>query len=62
MSAALEAHIDRLMNFHAGLEEQILDELQRPLPDHLRLTALKREKLRTKQEILSIRSVTQGHA
>jgi hypothetical protein len=62
MSAALEAHIDRLTSFHAGLDKQIMDELRRPLPDHLRLTALKREKLRTKQKILSIRSATQGRA
>ena len=62
MSAALEAHIDRLTSFHAGLEELILDELRRPLPDHLRLTALKREKLRTKQKILTIRSAALGRA
>lgn len=36
---------------HAALERDIDDEANRPLPDQARLTGLKREKLRIKEEI-----------
>ncbi len=36
---------------HAALETEIDEELRRPLPDQTRLTGLKREKLRIKEEI-----------
>lgn len=42
--AGLEAH-------HAALEQQIDDEIHRPMPDQTHLTELKREKLKVKEEI-----------
>lgn len=36
---------------HAALEAEIDEESRRPLPDQTRLTALKREKLKIKEEI-----------
>lgn len=36
---------------HAELERQILAEMKRPLPDSTRLAALKKEKLRLKDEM-----------
>ncbi len=45
------SHINALQLKHAGLEKQIHDELARPLPDLSALNALKRRKLRIKDEI-----------
>ncbi len=36
---------------HKSLEQQINDEIHRPLPDQAHLTELKREKLKVKEEI-----------
>ena len=36
---------------HAELDRQLLAELKRPLPDDTRLAALKKEKLRLKDEM-----------
>lgn len=47
----LEAHVDALDKKHHQLEEEILSEEQRPYPDQLKITELKREKLRIKDEI-----------
>ena len=44
-------YVESLRGKHAHLEQQIDDELHRPLPDHSILTRLKREKLRIKDEI-----------
>ena len=38
----------------AALERQLAEELERPLPDTLRLTQLKRRKLRLKDEVRAI--------
>ncbi len=46
-----EAHVAELIEKHDVLEAQIDTELERPLADTLRLTELKREKLRIKEEI-----------
>ena len=46
-----EAHLTSLENKHHTLETQIDAELHRPAPDQSRLTTLKREKLRIKEEI-----------
>ena len=37
---------------HAALEREIDDESRRPRPDQLRLTALKREKLKIKEKLV----------
>ncbi len=41
---------------HAELERQIEAELKRPLPDSTRLAALKKEKLRLKDEMQRLRA------
>jgi hypothetical protein len=44
-------YVESLRSKHAHLEEEIDDELHRPLPDQSVLTRLKREKLRIKDEM-----------
>ncbi|MBP7066485.1 YdcH family protein [Ferrovibrio sp.] len=48
---ATEAHIESLVEKHAHLQAVIDDETHRPLPDPVRITRLKREKLKLKEEI-----------
>ena len=40
---------------HANLERAIQEEWRRPVPDQLSLTALKRRRLRVKDEIVGLR-------
>ena len=47
----LESHILELADKHHKLDEQIHDELHRPLPDDLMISELKKRKLRLKEEI-----------
>lgn len=47
------AHISALEAKHAVLERQIIAESHRPLPDSATLAALKKQKLRLKEEISS---------
>lgn len=47
----IEGHLEHLKAKHAKLENQIDEENQRPMPDSIRITELKREKLRVKEEI-----------
>ncbi|HKJ73672.1 MAG TPA: DUF465 domain-containing protein [Alphaproteobacteria bacterium] len=47
----VQAHLESLSEQHSHLEQEITDEFHRPNPDSLKLTALKREKLRIKEEI-----------
>ncbi len=47
----IEAHQASLNARHAQLETRIAAETQRPLPDNLAITRLKREKLRLKEEL-----------
>lgn len=42
---------------HANLERDIQEEWGRPAPDQLSLTALKRHRLRVKEEIVRLRTV-----
>ncbi len=46
-----EAHVESLKTKHANLDDQILSENQRPIPDSLRVSELKKRKLRIKDEI-----------
>ncbi len=48
---SLDSHLDSLTTKHANLERAILEEGHRPSPDTVRLSTLKREKLRLKEEI-----------
>jgi hypothetical protein len=51
-----EAHLSALESKHHRLEAEIDGELHRPSPDQSRLSTLKREKLRIKEEIARLRS------
>ncbi|MGE0665242.1 MAG: YdcH family protein [Sphingomonadales bacterium] len=46
-----EAHLSALETKHHRLDDEISGEMLRPSPDQIRLTSLKREKLRIKEEI-----------
>jgi len=46
-----DERLDSLRVKHATLEREIEDEGHRPMPDELKLTELKREKLKIKDEI-----------
>ena len=47
-------HVSALELRHADLEEQINLELQRPQPDTILMSKLKKEKLKVKEAILSL--------
>ncbi|WP_294254141.1 YdcH family protein [uncultured Sphingomonas sp.] len=44
-------HLSALNAKHSQLDQRIATEAQRPLPDHLLLAQLKKEKLRVKEEM-----------
>ncbi|MCE2841548.1 MAG: YdcH family protein [Novosphingobium sp.] len=48
------SHVSALQLKHAGLERQIQDELNRPMPDLATIQQLKRRKLRIKEELAHI--------
>ena len=52
---ALEARIRELGSRHQALEAQIQDELSRPASDDIRLKELKRQKLKLKEEMETLR-------
>lgn len=45
------SHVNALQSKHAGLDAKIRTELSRPAPDTVTIQALKKEKLRIKQEL-----------
>jgi len=45
---------------HQHLEDQIDDEMRRPIPDTIRIQEMKRQKLRIKDEIAKLSSVGAG--
>ena len=47
-----DAHVASLEQKHAHLEQAIFEEVHRPVPDSVKVTELKREKLRIKEEIV----------
>ena len=51
---SLSERIESLRAKHASLKEMIESENQRPHPDDLEITKLKREKLRIKDEIATL--------
>jgi hypothetical protein len=53
---AIEARIRELGVRHQTLERAIQDELSRPAADDVRLKDLKRQKLRLKEEMESLRA------
>src|SRR4051794_12293141 len=52
---ALDARIRELGSRHQSLEEAIQDELRRPASDDIRLQELKKQKLRLKEELETLR-------
>jgi hypothetical protein len=48
------SHVSALQLKHAGLERQIEQELNRPLPDLATVQTLKKRKLRIKEELAHI--------
>ncbi|MCW3837727.1 YdcH family protein [Sphingomonas canadensis] len=44
-------HIEALSAKHNSLDRRISAELQRPLPDHMLIAELKKQKLRVKDEL-----------
>jgi hypothetical protein len=48
------SHVSALQLKHAGLERQIQEELNRPLPDNSVVQMLKKQKLRVKEAIEQI--------
>lgn len=50
-SQALSSHLEALNAKHAGLEARLREEMARPVPDAGTLQALKKQKLRLKEEI-----------
>jgi len=55
------ARLDALRFRHGILESRIQGELQRPCPDSLRLTQLKRKKLRLREQIVDIETAIFEH-
>jgi len=53
---AVEARIRELGSRHTALEEAIHDEMRRPAADDVRLKELKRQKLKLKEEMETLRS------
>ncbi|MEM9168614.1 MAG: DUF465 domain-containing protein [Pseudomonadota bacterium] len=52
---ALEAHLETLAQRHVELETAIASELKHPAHDDIRLQELKRQKLKIKDEIETLR-------
>lgn len=48
---ALSAHLEQLNSKHANLEQKIQQELRSPMPDQLRISRLKKQKLHLKDEM-----------
>lgn len=55
---AIDARIRELGNRHRSLEAAIAEELSRPAVDTLRLSELKRRKLKLKEEMEQLRTPT----
>jgi hypothetical protein len=54
----LDSHIQQLTDKHRKLEETIAEEMAHPDWDELKVKALKIQKLRVKEELERLRSVT----
>jgi hypothetical protein len=52
-STAVSSHLNALQSKHAGLEARLRAEMARPSPDTATIQALKKQKLRLKEEIAS---------
>ena len=52
---AVKAHLDALNSRHKELEAALLDEMKCASRDEIKITSLKRQKLRLKDEISKLR-------
>lgn len=52
----METNVEELKRKHATLDSQLEEEIQRPQPDQLIITQLKREKLKVKDAIAHMES------
>ena len=52
-STAVSSHLQALQTKHAGLEARLRDELARPFPDAATIQAIKKQKLRLKEEMVA---------
>ena len=48
---AVSAHLETLQSKHTNLDEKIQSELRNPLPDNIRVSKLKRQKLLIKDTL-----------
>lgn len=53
---SIQGRIDELSHRHTDLETKIKDEEKRPSADSIRLKSLKKEKLRIKEELRTLRT------
>ena len=51
---ALSAHLEQLQSRHGDIENQIDRELRSPVPDNVKISQLKRQKLQIKDTIVQI--------
>lgn len=54
----VSAHIDALHEKHSSLENQLASEQSRPMPDFSTISALKKRKLRLKEELEALEQQT----
>lgn len=59
---AVDAHLVELTDKHRALEQKIESEMARPLADTMKISELKKEKLRIKDEIARLKEETVGVA
>lgn len=52
---ALEAHLKELASRHSDIDDKIRDIQKTPAPDEIEVSKLKKEKLRLKDEIASLK-------
>ena len=54
MLVSMETSVDELKQKHAYLDNQLDEEIQRPHPDQIVITQIKREKLKVKDAIANL--------
>jgi hypothetical protein len=57
MLVSMEISVNELKRKHADLDNQLGEETQRPHPDQVIISQIKREKLKVKDAIASLESV-----
>jgi hypothetical protein len=54
MLVSMETSVDELKQKHASLDNQLVEEIQRPHPNQIVITQIKREKLKVKDAIANL--------